>query len=283
MITLKEIYFRTVDQLPEIGTGIIVLAAFILASWLIKKTVRKRIKPRSKNPLLATFMGKVVAFVITLIGIVFFLEIVGLGGISKHIIAGAGITTFILGFAFKDIGENFLSGIILAFNSPFKIGDLVETQGTIGYVYELNMRVTALKTLDGKDVFIPNAQIIKTPFSNYTIDGFLRYEMTLGVDYDTDLVKATQVINTALAGIDQVLQGNKKPVVVIDELAASTVNIRIYYWIETSKSKAKSVHLVLKSEVSIKILEELKKQGIYLPADIIELKNYNSQAILTKQ
>ncbi len=283
MIALKEIYLKTIDQLPEIGIGILVLLAFILASWLIKRTIRKRIKPKSKNPLLAAFMGKVVAFVITLIGFIFFFQIVGLGGIAKHIIAGAGITTFILGFAFKDIGENFLSGIILAFNSPFKIGDLVETQGTIGYVYELNMRVTAVKTLDGKDVFIPNAQIIKSPFSNYTIDGFLRYEMTLGVDYDTDLKKAIQAINTCLAGIDQVLQGNKKPVVVIDELAASTVNIRIYYWIETSKSKAKSLHLVLKSEVSIKILEELNKQGIYLPADIIELKNYNSQAILTKQ
>lgn len=283
MLGLKEIYHKTIEQLPEIGLGILVLAAFILASWLIKKTISKRIKPRSKNPLLATFMGKIVAFLITLIGFVFFLQIVGLGGIAKHIIAGAGITTFVLGFAFKDIGENFLSGIILAFNSPFKIGDLVETQGTIGYVYELNMRVTSVKTLDGKDVFIPNAQIIKAPFNNYTIDGFLRYELTIGVDYDTDLKKATHAINTCLAGIDQVLKGDKKPVVVIDELGASAVNIKVYYWIDTSKSKVKSLHMILKSELTVKILDEMKKQGIYLPGDIIELKNYSDQAILTNK
>ena len=125
MTNLKEFYNKTLEQLPEIGLGILVLLAFILASWLIKKTVSKRIKPKSKNPLLASFMGKIVAFAISLIGFVFFLQIIGLGGIAKHIVAGAGITTFVLGFAFKDIGENFLSGIILAFNSPFKIGDLI--------------------------------------------------------------------------------------------------------------------------------------------------------------
>ncbi len=66
-------------------------------------------------------------------------------------------------------------------------------------------------------------------------------------------------------------------------LQSSTVNIRIYYWIDTSKSKVKAHHLILKSEVTVKILDELNKQGIYLPADIIEIKNYNSQAILTNK
>jgi len=283
MIALKEFYSKIVEQLPSVGVGVLVLAAFILAAWLIKKTISKRVKPKSKNPLLAEFLGKIVALTITLIGMVFFLEIIGLGGIAKHIIAGAGITTFILGFAFKDIGENFLSGIILAFNSPYKIGDLIETLGTTGNVYELNMRVTAVKTLDGKDVFIPNAQIIKSPFYNYTIDGFLRYEMTIGVDYDTDLHKVIQTLNNCLARFEQVLMGEKKPVVVVDELAASSVNIRIYYWIDTSKSKVKAHHLILKSEITIKILEELKNQGIYLPADLIEIKNYNDLPILTNK
>ena len=281
MTNLKEFYNKTLEQLPEIGLGILVLLAFILASWLIKKTVSKRIKPKSKNPLLASFMGKIVAFAISLIGFVFFLQIIGLGGIAKHIVAGAGITTFVLGFAFKDIGENFLSGIILAFNSPFKIGDLIETQGTVGYAYELSMRVTAVKTLDGKDVFIPNSQIIKSPFYNYTIDGFLRYEMTVGVDYDSDLNQAIQAIHSCLSEIDEVLKGEKKPVVVIDELSVSTVNIRIYYWIDTSKSKVRTHQLSRKSELTQKILDKLKKQGIYLPADIIEIKNYNDQTILT--
>jgi small-conductance mechanosensitive channel len=91
--------------------------------------------------------------------------------------------TFIIGFTFKDIGENFLSGILMAFKSPFRIGDLVQTGDITGYVTSLSLRETTLKSLDGKDVFIPNSTILKEPLSNFTIDGFLRYEFVIGVDY----------------------------------------------------------------------------------------------------
>jgi len=104
MIELEEITIITLELLPKIGLGIAVLVSFILLSWLIKSIITKRIQPKTKNPLLAVFLGKIVAFIITTTGFVFFLNVVGLGGIAKHIMAGAGITTFVIGFAFKDIG-----------------------------------------------------------------------------------------------------------------------------------------------------------------------------------
>lgn len=249
---------------------------------MIRIVITKRVKPKTKNPLLPIFIGKIVAFIITTTGFVFLLNVIGLGGIAKHIMAGAGITTFVIGFAFKDIGGNFLSGILMAFKSPFKIGDLIETNGTVGYVNELNMRDSVIKTLDGKDVYIPNSQIIKTPLFNYTIDGYLRYEIAIGLDYTADFQKSIEIINSVLAQIPEVLKDDKKTVVVVDELAVSTVNIKVLYWIDTFKSKSKAFHLYIKSKVIIKIVEELNKNNIYLPADIIEIKNYKENVLVSK-
>lgn len=281
MIELNNIFEKTIAFLPKIGLGIIVLSLFVLLSWLIKSIITKRIKPKTKNPLLAVFLGKLVAFAITITGFVFFLNVIGLGGIAKHIMAGAGITTFIIGFAFKDIGENFLSGILMAFKSPFKIGDLIETNGTIGYVNELNTRDSVIKSLDGIDVYIPNSQLIKAPLFNYTIDGYLRYEIAIGLDYSSDIKKIKELIISALLNIPEVLQGDKKPVVVIDELAVSTVNVKVLYWIDTFKSKSRAFHLQVKTKVMEKLLEEFNANNIYLPADIIEVKNYKESVFVS--
>ena len=108
MIELRSLSDKTLELLPKIGLGIAVLLVFILLSRVIKNIITKRVKPKTKNPLLAIFLGKIIGFIIVTIGFVFFLNVIGLGGIAKHIMAGAGITTFVLGFAFKDIGENFL-------------------------------------------------------------------------------------------------------------------------------------------------------------------------------
>ena len=282
MIELTRIMDKTLDLLPQIGLGLVILFLFVLLSWLIKNIITKRIKPKTKNPLLAVFLGKIVAFLITATGFVLFLNVIGLGGIAKHIMAGAGITTFVIGFAFKDIGENFLSGILMAFKSPFKIGDLIESSGTVGYVSELNMRDSVIKTLDGKDVYIPNSQMIKMPLFNYTIDGFLRYEIVIGLDYSSDLSNTIEIINSVLLNIPEVLQGDKKPVIVVDDLAVSTVNVRVLYWIDTFKSKSKAFHLKIKSQVIIKLIEELNKNNIYLPADIVEIKNYNDNVLVSR-
>jgi len=282
MVDFKQISVKILELLPDIGIGIAILGFFIILSMVIKNTITKRIKPKTKNPLLAVFLGKTAGLIIVLLGFIIFLNIIGLGGISKQILAGAGITTFVIGFAFKDIGENFLSGIMMAFKSPFQVGDLIETQGAIGYVLELNMRDSLIKTLDGKDVYIPNSQIIKSPLFNYTMDGYLRYEINVGLDYSIDINNTLEIIKLALSDIPEVLQGEKKPVIVVDELAVSTVNVRVLYWIDTFKSKSKAFHLSIKSKVILKLIEEFAKNNIYLPADIIEIKNYKENDLTIK-
>jgi len=279
MEKFETIITKYSSLLIDLGVGLGILILFFIAAGFLKKTIVKKIKPKSDNPLLAEFIGKIGALALTILGIILFLEIVGLSKFAKHIAAGAGITTFIIGFAFKDIGENFLSGILMAFKSPFKIGDLIETNQTIGYVDKLDLRNTVVKTRDGKDVFIPNSQIIKNPLINYTLDGFLRYDIVIGLDYNSDFEKAKKIIEKCLLENTEILQNEKKPVIIIDELATNTVNLKVLYWIDTFKSRSAIYHLSIKSALIDKILADLSKNNFNLPANIIELKNYANQRL----
>ena len=265
-------------SLPEIAAGIIFLLIMIVISIFVKRIVSKRIKPKSRNPLLADFFAKLISLILILIGIIFFLELIGLGSIAGHLLAGAGVVTFIIGFAFKDIGENFLSGIILAFNSPFGINDMIETENTVGVVTMINLRETVIKTPDGKDVFIPNSQILKNPLINYTIDGYLRYDFIVGLDYESDVRKAIETINNELENIPEVIT-EKKHLIVIDELMASTINLKVFFWIDTFSSKSRSFHLKIRSKVISQVVKSLIDTGFYLPSDIIEIKNHNNSKL----
>jgi small conductance mechanosensitive channel len=130
--------------------------------------------------LLSNFLANTLFFFFVTLGVVTSLGILGFSGTVTKILAGAGISGFIIGFAFKDIGENFLAGILLAFKRPFSIGDTIETNGLTGTVYDFKLRETLIKTSDGIDAFIPNSIIIKNILKNHTLDHLLRKEFVVG-------------------------------------------------------------------------------------------------------
>lgn len=270
-----DLYHSLVDKLPTILIALVILTiGFLIASGL-KNLILKKIKPRLNNTLSADFIAQVTSIIIRLIVIVMALNLLGFKNFTTQILAGAGILTFIVGFAFKDIGENFLAGIILAFKSPFRLKDLIESGTILGYVQELNLRETLVKTPDGKDVFIPNGQILKNPLINYTIDGFLRYEFIIGLDYNSNIAEGLKIISDSMAEIEEVLNTkNKKTTVLIDELTASTINLKILFWIDTFKSTSKTYHNSIRSAIIEKVVQNLVKKGFYLPSTIVEIKKY---------
>ena len=110
------------------------------------------------------------------------LNVLGFSGIVGSLVGAAGVSAFIVGFAFKDIAENFLAGVILAFNRPFHIDDTVQIKDLVGHVVALNLRTTLMRTFDGKHIFLPNSMVLKEPLINYTRDGDLRMDFLLTVE-----------------------------------------------------------------------------------------------------
>ncbi|MAN87012.1 MAG: mechanosensitive ion channel protein MscS [Algoriphagus sp.] len=263
--------------LKTIGLSLAILLAFYFLANVLQKFLRKRLLVRMDDPLLANFLSVVFRLIIILLGFLLVFRIIGLTGLVSGLLAGAGITAFVIGFALKDIGENFLAGILLAFIRPFKVGDTVDINGIRGVVLNLNLRDTQIKTPDGKDVFIPNATIIKNPLVNFTIDGFLRYDFIVGLDYGSDYQVARALILEAIQKVPGVLMDTKTPKVWVSELAESTLNLQVAFWVDTFDRKI--ADLEVKSQAIIQVLTTLEKAGYNLPARVLEIKNYRDQPI----
>lgn len=266
---LESYYTGLVDITPKIGLAVL---AFVI-SWFIASKVQvfagSRLKKRMHDPLLANFISRLIKAVLIVIGILIVLRIVGLRDIFTSVLAGAGISAFVIGFALKDIGENFLAGILLAFKRPFAIGEIIETDKTKGTVVALNLRDTQIKS-GGKDIYIPNALLVKNILINYTRDAFLSQELLFNVEYGADYDRALQIIADNLQKTEGILNETGKGIsVLVSAMSNNSVTITAGYWVRTDSGISDGV---IKSGVIIRTLQQLREEGFKIPTNIVELK-----------
>jgi len=225
---------------------------------------------------MSKFLGKAIRFIIIITAIMLALRAAGLGGIATGILTAAGASAVVLGFAFKDIGENFIAGIILAFNRPFDVNDTVEIGDNFGKVKALEFRYTKLKTFDGKDVYIPNSDVLTEPVTNFTEDGFYRWSFVIGIAYEDNIDGAKKTVMEALRKDAMVIEDEEHQNFVIeDELATSTVNLKVFFWVDTKDFRMQA--LITKGNVVRAVKEALEDNGYYMPADIHEIKLYGGE------
>lgn len=275
-ITIDKYYYAFIDILPRIGLGLIIIILGILLAGLISRFATNRIKAKTADPLMSRFLGKSIRFLLIIAVLVIGLNAAGFGNISAGIFATAGASAVILGFAFKDIGQNFIAGIILSFNRPFNVNDTVEIGDNFGRVKALEFRYTKLKTFDGKDVYIPNSDVITRPVTNYTEDGYFRWDFTVGIDYEDDINQAKAVITRCLETDPKVVSTDTHTSYVMEhELATSTVVLKVMFWVDTIDYGR--VALETKGRVIGNVKKALMAEGFYLPADIHEIKLYGRE------
>ncbi|MEL6657962.1 MAG: mechanosensitive ion channel family protein [Bacteroidota bacterium] len=255
--------------LPRIVLGTVVLIVIWTLAGRAKRALKKRLGKTMDDPLLVDFLSQILKVSLIVFGLLLFLGIVGLGKAASGLLAGAGVSAFIIGFAFKDIGENFLAGIIMAFDRPFRIGDVVEIAGKTGKIIGLTLRDTHVKTFDGKDVYIPNGMIVRNPIVNLTIDGFLRNDFTVRLTAGANVDEAITLVRRILGEVAGVLKEDRAPNIFIADYQPSGISLAIQYWFNTNDPNVSS--LALKTEVIQKCLSALKKAGFHLPPDVREI------------
>ncbi|HEX8514739.1 MAG TPA: mechanosensitive ion channel domain-containing protein [Bacteroidia bacterium] len=245
---------------PALIGGIICFVATLFIANFLSKVVSRYSIRRTKDPLISNFIGKSVWATFFIFGTVLALGILGLGTISNKILAGAGITTFIIGFALKDIGENFLAGLIIAFSRPFRVGSLIECVDVKGVVRDMTLRQTTVESDKGKIILIPNSMILKNPLSKYKNADDLSQEFTLNVE-PGDTRRAIDVIKDGIHSFDHVLQTPGKPVKVLaDALSSDKVKITAVFWFDTKKFNASFSEQ--RSIIMLEVFDRLKEAGI---------------------
>lgn len=274
--SFEDFYYSFIEQLPQIGMGLLIIILGVLIGIYVGRFVRNRISARTKDPLMSAFLGKTIRILFVVIAIMLGLRAAGLGGIATGILTAAGASALVLGFAFKDIGENFIAGIILAFNRPFNVNDTVEIGDNFGKVKALEFRYTKLKTFDGKDVYIPNSDVLTKPVTNFTEDGYFRWDFILGIAYEDNIEGAKKIIMEALRSEPNVIEDEFHENFVIEHnLGVSTVDLKVFFWVDTKDYR--KMALITKGEVIRKVKEALEQKGYYFPADIQELKLYGKE------
>ncbi len=276
LIEYQEIFLASV---PKIAISAIILSIFILIGVLVSKALKRVLQQNTDSTLVADFLIRLVKMVIIIAGIILALNTLGLKSIAGGLLAGAGVSAVVLGFAFKELGENLLAGILLVFDRPFSMGDTITVSNNIGVVKELKFRTTKLKTFDGKDIYIPNSDIITNTVYNHTEDGYLRQSFIIGIDYENDIDLAVEVITKVVNDHPAILT-DEKTQVLINEFGTNTVNLEVRFWTKTKDYKVGASKI--KFEVMRDVKRVLMANGFGLPANIQELKIYGDNPLSVK-
>lgn len=252
--------------LPFLGLAFIVLLISYLIAKLITRNFRGFFKKRGYHPLLADVMAKGLALIGFLVGLYIVLQILGLTTVALTVLGGTGLLGIILGIAFRDITENLLASVLLSVQSPFENQDLVEIEDFIGYVQALTIRTTVLLTLDGHEVQIPNATVYKSNITNFSSNPSRREHFIVGIGYDDSISEAQEIALKVCHEHPAVLD-DPEPWILVEELAESTVNLHVFFWLDGSEFHWRKV----KSSVIRLVKRAFQNADISLPGQLIEL------------
>jgi len=206
------------------------LAIFIIGRWVAKglRNLLRRIMKRNQvDKTLISFVCSLVY--VLLLAFVIIAAINKLGIQTTSFIAIIGAAGLAIGLALQGSLANFAAGVLMIIFRPFKVGDLIEGGGTAGTVEEIQIFATQLKSADNKTIIVPNSKILGGNIVNYSTKETRRVDMTFGIGYDDDIDKSRSVIQGIISKDERVLK-DPAPLVVVSELADSSVNFTVRVW-----------------------------------------------------
>ncbi|BFT30652.1 hypothetical protein D210916BOD24_18280 [Alteromonas sp. D210916BOD_24] len=262
---LTELWENFIYRLPGLGLGIAVMVVFIFIASPLSRFLVKPLTRTTTSPLLRSVIQRSISLALVLLGIYLFLFLAGLTGFAIAVVSGTGVIGLILGFAFRDIAENFISSLLLTIQRPFRIGDIVQINEFTGIIQKVTARATTMVDFDGNHIQIPNAIIYKGVIKNLTANPLMRGNFVIGVGYDSSIQQAQQIAQSVIALQENVLK-DPEPQVLIDKLGASSYNVKVYFWVDVEKTSV----LKMASLLMRNIVEAFTRAGISMPDDARE-------------
>jgi small-conductance mechanosensitive channel len=257
---LQEMVFGFFAALPQIGLAIIVFALlYLVASW-VRSVVKRVAQAAELAPGAEMVLSRLARWLVVGLGFLLALTVAIPSFEPGQLIQLLGIGSVAIGFAFHDILQNFLAGILLLLTEPFKIGDQIIVHEFEGTVENVETRATTIRTYDGRRVVIPNAALFTDSVIVNTAFSVRRTEYSVGIGYSDDIGEAMRLMLEAIREVEGVLQ-EPAPDVLVSELGEFSVNIRARWWTDSVRSSL----LKVQSQVIAAIKEKLLAQGIDLP------------------
>ena len=245
--------------LPRIAVGIVVFLAFLFVARGIRSLVH-RVTPGPRDSSIGIVLGRLTYALLLLIGLLVATVIIVPTFTVASLIGALGIGGIAIGFAFQDIFQNLLAGILILLREPFREGDEIVSGDFVGTVESIETRATFIRTYDGRRIIIPNSQIYSQPVSVITAYQMVRSEYDVGIGYGDDIDEAKRIAREVLTGAEGVLK-DPAPDVLAWDLAASTVNLRLRWWTDPTRSNVVAV----RDRVLQRVAAAMASGGIDLP------------------
>lgn len=251
---------RFLAHLPYLILGVVVFLLFVLAARILKLILLTTGRRTRLDLTLADLLGRLASAFTIVLGLFVAAVVIFPTFNPGDLIAGLGITTVAIGFAFKDVLQNFFAGVLILWRRPFIVGDEVKVGDYEGTVEEITTRSTRLKTYDGERAVLPNgdvytgAVLVRSAYSNR------RVRVTVGIGYKNSIERARSVIHSVLKKTEGVLR-DPGPWVYVAELAPSSVNFTVFFWTNSRQANV----LMLTDRVISGIKLGLDEAGIDIP------------------
>lgn len=273
--SLNDILATIVERLPYILAGLVVLLLFWLFSKLLKSIFWSASGKTRLDSRLRILFSRLIVIFIVILGIFTALTIIIPGFTFGSLITGLGFTTFVIGFATKDILNNLLSGVLILWQQPFRIGDYIFVGSNQGKVEYIGVRATKLRKDDGEAVLIPNGDMYSSALTIRGAGAERRMILKINIDYDADIQKTKSLISNVTARSEGVVS-EPKPKVVVTDLTGDGVNLSIYFWINTDKNSPQAVF----DEVATGIKKSLCDEGIQMfPPSSVIVQTKNNEVV----
>ena len=219
--TLQE---NLTDYALNVVGAIVILIIGLWLSRIIRRNARKGMENADLEPSLVSFLSNLSYYLVLALVIVASLMTIGVAPAS--LVAALGTAGLAIGLALQGSLANFAAGVVILVTRPFKVGDMVEIDDEFGFVEEIQIIHTILRTPDNKTITIPNNNVTDGAIVNYSTKGIIRADMTFGIGYDDDIRKAKEVLFQILGENEMVLD-DPAPVVMVAELGDSSVNFTV--------------------------------------------------------
>jgi len=220
-----------VALLPNLLIAVCLFFIFYAIGAVVGRTSLRAFKKAFDSQSVASLMAVLVRVLVVAVGFFIALDLIGLQKAVVSLLAGAGILGLAIGFAFQDLAENLLAGLILGIRKPCQPGDLIRSNNQFGFVRELNLRNTIIRNFSGQIIYIPNKEVFKSVLENYSKTGERRIEIGVGVSYGEDLDHVTETLQRAISSLDFRKDESEVSVYAL-EYGDSSINFTVRYWID---------------------------------------------------
>ena len=267
MTSANHLLQQMISRIPYLIVASLVFVIFWVLSIFFKKAVTRILGSRKHHQNLVTVFRRVGSALILFLGFMVAMIIAVPSFTPGKLIGALGIGSVAIGFAFKDIFQNLLSGILLLLSEPFRIGDQIISGNFEGTVEDIQIRATTIRTYDGRKVVIPNSQLYTSTMTVNTAYSQRRLEFDVGIGYENNIIDAQRVILSVLKAAPTVSK-LAEPSVIATALADSSVVLRVRWFIDdgTQTNRVASIN-----EVIILVKEALEKANISIPFPITTL------------